>query len=252
MEGEAARGGAGPGGGSTDAEALFELHGGSSSNAVPSTPSRAVSATDLLQAVHFVPHAFRGSKWRGTVRLVASQSFSICIVVDGESARISFRGGESGADEFLVMKGGREDLLSMLEGSATPCMLVVSGALWVSNWEHALLFQEAFDFSSEGYAAWKGEQEHVLVRELHSPSRQLAGGADVSPDVEAALQHVLRQQGRTPEAPSQGWLGGLLCCAARDKAGGGIALPPLSPGSSSLASTPRRSQWGSPAQRHTH
>ena len=33
-------------------------------------------------------------------------------------------------------------------------MLVVSGALWVSNWEHALLFQEAFDFNPKAYAKW--------------------------------------------------------------------------------------------------
>jgi hypothetical protein len=50
--------------------------------------------------------------------------------------------------------------------------------------------QEAFDFNPESYAQWREEQRHVLVRQPHSPRRELAGGADVHEDVEAALQQV--------------------------------------------------------------
>jgi len=114
-----------------DAEALYALHGPLGSNdfspadAAPTT--RATSATELLQAVHFVPFAYRGSKWKGLIRLNVSRLFSIGVFVDGEAARVSFKlESQNSVEAFLVLEAGRDVILSMLEGSATPCMLVVS------------------------------------------------------------------------------------------------------------------------------
>ena len=228
-----------------------------------------------------MPYAYRGSKWKGLIKLDVSRSFSIGIIVDGETARVTFRlDGLLAQEPFLVLEAGREVrpaapaarpqpashlhppatrtrpppcvllappgasprphparptsrgaqiIMSMLDGSATPCMLVVSGALWVSNWEHALLFQEAFDLNPGAYARWREEQRHVLVRQPHSPRRELAGGADVHEDVEAALQQVLAERAREREVSVSepgvvgSIVGSLLCCSARGK---GFTPPP--------------------------
>lgn len=79
--------------------------------------------------MHFVPFAYRGSKWKGLIRLNVSRLFSIGVFVDGEAARVSFKlesQKQNSVEAFLVLEAGRDVILSMLEGSATPCMLVVS------------------------------------------------------------------------------------------------------------------------------
>ena len=48
--------------------------------------------------------------------------------------------------------------------------LVVSGALWVSDWRRALLFQEAFDLSADALSAWRAEQGiDCATRECYPP-----------------------------------------------------------------------------------
>ena len=204
------------------AAALFALHGGGSSDG--EVVQRATTATELLQALHFVPAAFRGSKWRGSVHLKISRSFSIGIIVDGERARVDYRKPNESDAAFLVMTAERDALMAMLEGTATVAMLVLSGAIHVDDWENALLFQEAFDFDPKAYAKWKEEQRYLLLRPRHSDEpTQLAGGADLDEDVEASLQHVIAERARQaqeldagrPSASTTFDLNSLLCCAAR-------------------------------------
>ena len=205
------------------AAALFALHDGGSSN--DEVVQRATTATELLQALHFVPAAYRGSKWSGSVHMKVSRSFSIGIIVDGERASVDYRKPNEGDASFLVMTAERDVLIGMLEGTATVAMLVLSGAVHVDSWENALLFQEAFDFDSKAYAKWKEEQQYLLLRPRHSDEpTELAGGADLDEDVEASLQHVIAQRARqaqeidTSRLPSGSTtfdLNSLLCCAAR-------------------------------------
>ena len=205
------------------AAALFALHDGGSSN--DEVVQRATTATELLQALHFVPAAYRGSKWSGSVHLKISRSFSIGIIVDGEQASVDYRKPNEGHAAFLVMTAERDALMGMLEGTATVAMLVLSGAIHVDDWENALLFQEAFDFDPKAYAKWKEEQQYLLLRPRHSDEpTELAGGADLDEDVEASLQHVIAERARqaqeidTSRLPSGSTtfdLNSLLCCAAR-------------------------------------
>ena len=202
--------------------ALFALHDGGSSNG--EVFQRATTATELLQALHFVPAAFRGSKWSGSVHLKISRSFSIGIIVDGERASVDYRKPNEGDASFLVITAERDVLMGMLEGTATVAMLVLSGAIHVDDWENALLFQEAFDFNPKAYAKWKEEQQYLLLRPRHSDEpTELAGGADLDEDVEASLQHVIAERARQaqevhtsrPSGSTTFDLNSLLCCAAR-------------------------------------
>jgi hypothetical protein len=197
---------------------LLALHGeGAEGAAVKVKPA---TATELLQALHFVPYAYRGSKWSGLVHMRISRSFSIGILVDGETAAVSYRAPEAdGAETYLVLEAERDALMCMLEGSVTVAMLILSGTMHVDNWENALLFQEAFAFDPKAYESWKDKQQHVLLRPRHSDEpTQLAGGDDVDEDVEAALQHVWSERARQ-EAPASSSttyvLSSLLCCSAR-------------------------------------
>ena len=207
---------------------LFALHddGAINGEVVP----RTTTATELLQALHFVPAAFRGSKWSGVVHLKISRSFSIGIVVDGDRASVDYRKPAEDAASFLVMTAERDTLMSMLEGTATVAMLVLSGAIHVNDWENALLFQEAFDFDPKAYARWKEEQKYLLLRPRHSDEpTELAGGADLDEDVEASLQHVIAERARQAKGPDSSSsrpsesttyvLNSLLCssCAAARK-----------------------------------
>ena len=205
-----------------DSAALFALHGGESIGG--EVVQRATTATELLQALHFVPAAFRGSKWSGFVHLEISRSFSIGIIVDGERARVDYRKPNESDASFLVITAERDALMAMLEGTATVAMLVLSGAIHVDDWENALLFQEAFDFDPKAYAKWKEEQRYLLLHHRHSDEpTQLAGGADLDEDVEASLQHVIAERARQaqeldagrPSASTIFDLNSLLCCAAR-------------------------------------
>jgi len=218
-----------------DSAALFALHGGESTGG--EVVQRATTATELLQALHFVPAAFRGSKWSGFVHLEISRSFSIGIIVDGDRARVDYRKPNESDASFLVITAERDALMAMLEGTATVAMLVLSGAIHVDDWENALLFQEAFDFDPKAYAKWKEEQRYLLLRHRHSDEpTQLAGGASprrglvgvaqvpgVSSKVEASLQHVIAERARQaqeldagrPSASTTFNLNSLLCCAAR-------------------------------------
>lgn len=105
--------------------ALYSLYGAGAPADAPAAPLsfRPASATDLLTALHWLPMAYRGSRWTGSVRLSVSRSFYVTVVVDGEGARVQYsqQGGGSGAEPFLVVEGSRDALLAMLEGAATPC-----------------------------------------------------------------------------------------------------------------------------------
>ena len=206
---------------SSDSAALFALHDEGASNG--EVVQRATTATELLQALHFVPAAFRGSKWSGVVHMKVSRSFSIGIIVDGERASVDYRKPDEGGS-FLVMTAERDVLMGMLEGTATVAMLVLSGAIHVDDWENALLFQEAFDFDPKAYAKWKEGQQYLLLRPRHSDApTELAGGADLDEDVEASLQHVIAERARQAQGTESSKPGGgttyvlnsLLCCAAR-------------------------------------
>ena len=200
-----------------DDEALFALHAPAdllrpdAAVALSPAPGRQASATELLHAMHFLPSAYRGSRWKGVVRLVISRSFSAGVAVDGDSARVLFSAVGASPEPYLTLEGSRETLLSMLEGRETPCMLVVSGALWVSDWRRALLFQEAFDLSADALSAWRAEQRRasdVHVRpSRHSPARVLAGGPEIDADVESAIQTVLRQNGGLADGIADGLAG---------------------------------------------
>ena len=212
-----------------ESAALFALHGQDGedadppSAAAPAQARRSTSATELLAALHFVPAAFRGSKWQGLVVLRITRSFAVGISVDGETATVSYRTPAHDAEPFLTMEADRSVLLSMLEGRETPCMLVVSGALWVDNWQHVLLFQEAFDFDPVSYQRWKEAQQHVHLRPRHSNrASSFAGGADVDEDVEAAIQAVIRERAQPENGTASAiptaygeLVGSLLCCSAR-------------------------------------
>jgi len=215
----------------SESAALFALHGKDGEKADPPAAAapeqaRRASATELLAALHFVPAAYRGSKWKGLVVLRITRSFAVGINVDGESATVSYRTPtlDGGAEPFLTMEADRGVLMSMLEGRETPCMLVVSGSLWVDNWQHVLLFQEAFDFDPATYQSWKDAQQHVLLRPRHADrASSFAGGADVDEDVEAAIHAVIRERAQPENAAAASaspsaygeLVGSLLCCSAR-------------------------------------
>lgn len=227
---------------SDSAAQLFALHGPAEGEeelpAEKASPSS--SAAELLAALHIVPRSYRGSKWQGPVLLCTRPSLTVSIECDGEAAKLNFRcegsvGG--GAAPWLTLEGGRDAFLHMLEGRSTLCELVLSGSVWVDSWERCLLFQEAFAFSPEAFAAWRDEQRWLRLREPHAAPRGdrdvLAGGEGLDEDVEAAIQSVLlrsrviavqerRQREHGPTAGDGSWAGlvtDLVSCCASPRGG---------------------------------
>ena len=72
-----------------------------------------------------------------------------------------------------MIEAARAHLISMLTGEASPCILIVSGHIWVSDWGNALRFQEAFNLEPDAFARWRENERRQ--NEPHAANGQQNG-----------------------------------------------------------------------------